>query len=107
MSTPSIDEIEERELGLRIRGHIDEIDEYNDKYIGHRQGYPMSRKYYLSSLSAVAFCTRDQQVIDKVANYIKGQFEKSDRPSSRKVRRNARKIVETEGHQPHEFLQVY
>lgn len=106
MGIPSLDNVNDKDLRLRIRGHLDEIDEYNQKYIGNEQGYPMSRESYTWTLSATAVCTKDREVVDKVAEYIKDQFQRRDRPSSRKVRRNARRIVEGNGYDPHEFIDV-
>ena len=105
----------DRDAELRIKGHLFEIEEYNDEFIGHQQGYPISERAYKKTLESAAECATEapksmknsevKMVIDQVADYIKEYIEDyEDRPENRKVRRKARKIVSQAGYPPDSYL---
>lgn len=97
-------EINDRDLELRIKGHLYEIREMNEEIIGGEQGYPMAEQGYQTTLQSVASCA-DKEVLDEVADYIRDEMKQHEsRPKNRKVRRTARKLVSQEGYPPDGYL---
>ena len=97
-------DINDRDLELRIKGHLYEIRETNHEVIGGEQGYPMAERGYQATLQSVASCA-SKEALDSVANYIKGEMRRREsRPKNRKVRRTARKLVSEKGYPPDEYL---
>jgi len=89
---------------LVIKGHLYEIGEVNDEIIGGRQGYPMSEQGYYRTLKEVADCASLEEV-DSIALWIKNQIQRvEERPSNRKVRREAREIVTEAGYPATSYL---
>jgi len=87
----------ERNDELRLKGHLFEIREANDNAIGGRQGYPMAEVGYKKTLQEVLECASVSEM-DEIAEYIKSEIEKkNDRPTNRKVRRTARRVVSEAG----------
>lgn len=97
-------EINDRDIELRIKGHLYEIQEVNDEYIGSQQGLPMAEAGYKTTLLNVADCA-DSESIDTVANHIK-EFIKdnNERPTNRKIRRYARSVVSKAGYPATSYL---
>jgi ribosome-associated translation inhibitor RaiA len=105
----------DRDSELRIKGHLYEIEEVNDEYIGHQQGFPVSRDAYERTLTSVADCVSESRTpsdktdlyscIDAVAEYVKDRIRSSqERPNNRKVRRKARRVVSEAGYAPDSYL---
>lgn len=94
---PMRPEITDRDMELRIKGHLYEIEEINDEVIGGQQGLPMAKMGYQTTLMNVAECA-DADVVDEVATYIKEYIDEyEERPANRKVRRTARtKVTQAE-----------
>ena len=83
----------DRDLEIRIKGHLYEIRELNDEVLESRQGFPMSEEGYEKTLRSVAEDAGAKQV-DEVAEWIKDWIQsKEKRPPNRNVRREARKII--------------
>lgn len=59
-----------RNLDLRIKGHLREIEQANDEVIGDRQGLWPAVDGYRRTLESVADCATAEE-IDEVAEYIK------------------------------------
>ena len=94
----------DRDLELRVKGHLYEIIEVNDEVLDGRQGFPMSEEGYEKTLRSVAEDAGAKQV-DEVAEWIKDYFRKNEeRPLNRDVRREARKIISKAGFVPGEYL---
>lgn len=97
-------EINDRDLELRIKGHLYEIRETNGEVIGGEQGYPMAERGYQSTLQSVASCA-NEEVLDAVAEHIKDRMRNTgERPENRKVRRTARRLVSEAGYPPNQYL---
>ncbi|WP_158853983.1 hypothetical protein [Halorhabdus sp. CUG00001] len=93
-----------RDLELRIKGHLYEIGEVNDEVIDSDQGFPNAETGYRRTLESVAECA-DTNLVDLVAEDIKEQIRaKGERPSNNSVRRNARILVSEEGFVPDNYL---
>ena len=93
-----------KNLALRIKGHLWEIQQANDDVLGHRQGFPPAITAYKQTLESVGTCATDQEV-DQVAAHIKSYIrEKGKRRRNREVRRTARQIVSQAGYPADEFL---
>ena len=89
---------------LRIKGHLYEIRQINGEVIGGEQGYPMAEAGYRKTLRNVAHCS-NSEAVDEVAQRIKELLkQRRDRPSNRKIRRYARKVVSEEGLPPSAYL---
>lgn len=94
----------ERDLELRIKGHLREIEEINDRVIGTRQGYPPAEQGYEKTLESVAV-KGDQELVDEIAEFIKSHIEaKGERPNNQMVRRKARSVVSKAGYPIDEYL---
>ena len=94
----------ERDLELRIKGHLYEIESVNDDVLGSRQGYPSSEEGYEKTLISVAEVA-GLELMDEVAANIKGYIrENRERPANQKVRREARSLVSKAGYPPDEYL---
>lgn len=97
-------EINNKDLALRVKGHLYEIEQVNDNIIGGQQGWPMAEEGYKTTLLNVADCA-DKQAVDEVADYIKRYIrDYEDRPANRKVRRKARAIVSDQGYPATSYL---
>jgi len=80
----------DRDLELRLKGHLYEINTANDEVIESRQGMHSSAEGYRKSLESVAECA-GPEMVDEIAGYIKEHIEKGKgRPENRKVRKRAR-----------------
>jgi hypothetical protein len=91
-------------MELRIKGHLYEIQEINDKMIAEQQGLSMAKMGYQTTLMNVAECT-DADVVDEVANYIKEYIDEyEERPPNRKVRRSDRTKVTQAEHPANQYL---
>ena len=87
----------ERNDELRLKGHLLEIREVNDEVLGGRQGYPMAEVGYKKTLQEVLECATVSEM-DEIAEYIKSEIKrKNERPTNRKVRRTARRVVSEAG----------
>jgi len=96
--------INNRDLELRIKGHLYEIRKINNEVIGGEQGYPMAEQGYQATLQSVASCA-NEEALDAVADHIKVEMEKQrSRPKNRKIRRAARRFVSEKGYPPDEYL---
>lgn len=94
----------QRDLELRIQGHLREIGQVNDDVIGGRQGFHPAVNGYERTLTSVAECATVDEV-DEVATYIKNEIrEDESRPANQKVRRAARTTVSRAGHPANDFL---
>lgn len=94
----------DRDLELRIKGHLYEIGTTNDRVLESRQGYPAAEGGYKSTLESVADVA-DRELVDDVAEYIKEYIEKKEmRPENNIVRKEARKMVSRAGHPPDPYL---
>lgn len=97
-------ELTDRDLELRIKGHLYEIREVNDEAIGGQQGLPMAESGYRTTLFNVADCA-DASAIDEVAAHIKTYIQNhNERPPNREVRRHARSIVSEAGYPATSYL---
>lgn len=93
-----------KDMELRIRGHLHEIREINDEVLESRQGYPKAEEGYQKSLFSAATCA-DMAVVDEVAERIKEEFRRTgNRPTNRKIRRNARAMVSEAGYPTDQYL---
>lgn len=93
-----------KDLELRIKGHLWEIQQANDDVLGHRQGFPPAISAYEQTLESVATCATGEEV-DQVAAQIKSYIhEKGERRRNREVRRTARQIVSQAGYPADRFL---
>jgi hypothetical protein len=93
-----------RDLELRIKGHLYEIAAVNDEVLGSRQGLPMAEAGYRKTLQSVAVCGNGE-LMDRVAENIKEHIRtQKDRPKNRSVRRDARQLLAEEGVVPDEYL---
>lgn len=94
----------DRDLELRIKGHLYEIGTVNDRVLESRQGFPASEGGYKSTLESVADVA-GREFVDDVAAYIKEFIqEKEVRPENNAVRKEARKMVSRAGHPPDPYL---
>lgn len=93
-----------RDLELRIKGHLYEIREVDDEVISSSQGFPKAEEGYRKTLESVAECA-NADLVDTVAEEIKDHIRtKTERPSNRSVRRDARLLLADDGIVPHEYL---
>lgn len=94
----------DRDLQLRLKGHLREIREINNEVLGSRQGFPAAITGYEKTLESVAD-TAGEELMDEVASLIKDHIrEHEDRPENQTVRREARSMVSKAGHPPDEYL---
>ncbi|AXG07825.1 hypothetical protein DU500_16090 [Haloplanus rubicundus] len=93
-----------RDLELRIKGHLYEIEGVNDEVLGSEQGLPMSVRGYEKTLKSVANCGEDE-LVDQVAESIKEHIRThEDRPENQTVRRDARMLLTEQGIAPDSYL---
>lgn len=93
-----------RDLELRIKGHIYEIATVNDEVLGSRQGFPMAERGYAKTLESVAGCA-GIDLVDRVADDIREHIRtKEERPENQSVRRDARLLIAEEGFLPDTYL---
>lgn len=94
----------DRDLELRIRGHLYEIEEIDDETIGNAQGFHSSEEGYAKTLESVAECA-GVELVDQVAGDIKEHIRKrEERPQNADLRVDARKLLVNEGILPDEYL---
>ena len=94
----------DRDVELRIKGHLYEIATTDDEVVGNRQGFPAAETGYRKTLESVADIA-GVELVDEVAAYIKEHIEtRQERPSNQKVRREARSRVSKAGFPADEYL---
>jgi|GEM_PF-1650357 len=94
----------ERDVELRIKGHLYEIGLVNDQVIESRQGYPASEGGYARTLESVA-SVANAELVDEVAEYIKDFIQdRKARPENQDVRIEARSKVSQAGHPADSYL---
>lgn len=94
----------DRDVELRIKGHLYEIGSVNDEVLDSRQGYPASEEGYEKTLNSVA-AIAGPDLADEMADYIKHHIQrKQERPTNQRVRREARSRVSKAGYPPDEYL---
>lgn len=87
----------DRDLDLRIKGHLYELGTVNDDILGTRQGFHAAEQGYTSTLESVADCA-GTEMVDRVAETIKEHIrEREERPTNQSVRREARTMLSEEG----------
>lgn len=70
----------ERDMELRIKGHLYEILEIDDDVIDNRQGQQSSERGYTDTLESVADCS-NAELVDQVAEDIKQHIRsREERP---------------------------
>lgn len=93
-----------RDIELRIKGHLYEITTLNDEVLGSRQGFPSSEEGYSKTLESVAECS-ETEIVDRVAKNIKERLQREEeRPANQSVRREARMLLAEEGFVPGTYL---
>jgi len=94
----------ERDVELRMKGHLYEIGSVNDEVIESRQGFPASEHGYQKTLESVLEIA-GQELMDEMAAYIKEHIrEEQERPENQAVRKQARRRVSKAGYPPDEYL---
>ena len=94
----------ERDVELRVKGHLYEISEVNDEVLDSRQGYHMSEEGYRKTLDSV-LDVAGVDMVDEVVAYIKEYIrEHEERPTNNDVRRKARSLVSKAGYPADEYL---
>lgn len=94
----------ERDMELRIKGHLFEILEVDNEIIGNRQGQQSSKDGFSDTLESVASCG-NAELVDQVAEDIKQHIRsREERPRNQNVRIDARKLLVSEGFLPDEYL---
>ena len=94
----------ERNVKLRIKGHLYEIASVNDEVLASRQGYPASEHGYRKTLDSVVDIA-DTDLSDQMAAYIKEYIQEyQERPANQTVRKEARSCVSKAGYPPDEYL---
>jgi hypothetical protein len=94
----------ERDVELRIKGHLYEISSVNDEVLESRQGYPTSEEGYRKTLDSVLDIA-GTDMMDEVAAYIKEYIQKhQERPANQTVRKEARSRVSKAGYPADEYL---
>lgn len=87
----------DRDLELRIKGHLYEITTANDEVIGDRQGFPAAKRGYRKTLVSVADCA-GAEMVDRVRDGIEETIcDEGERPSNQSVRRDARMMLSGAG----------
>jgi hypothetical protein len=87
----------DRDLELRVNGHLYEITAVNDEVLESRQGFPAAERGYAKTLESVADCA-GSELVDQVAESIKEHIRThEERPNNRSVRRDARTLLAEEG----------
>src|SRR6056297_2805680 len=98
MSVPRDGRTMERDVELRVKGHLYEISEVNDEVMENRQGFHMSEEGYRKTLDSV-LDVAGVDMVDDVVAYIKEYIrEHEERPTNNDVRRKARSIVSKAGY---------
>jgi hypothetical protein len=93
-----------RDVELRIKGHLYEIGSLNDEILGSRQGFPASERGYRKTFESVVDIA-EPEMMDKIAMYIKEYIqEQQERPANQTVRKKARSQVSKAGYPPDEYL---
>lgn len=96
----------ERNLELRIKGHLYEIATANDEVLDTRQGFPMAEDGYRKTLESVAD-RAGTDLVDEVAASIKAHIrDEEERPDNRSMRREARMLITEEGVVPDSYLNM-
>ena len=94
----------DRDLELRIKGHLYEIAAVNNEVLESKQGFPMAEKGYTKTLESVAECA-GPDLVDEVAEDIKDYIRnEQERPNNQSVRRDARFLLVDEGIVPDTYL---
>jgi len=94
----------ERDVDLRIKGHLYEIASVNDEVLESRQGFPASERGYRKTLESVVDIA-GPDLLDEMAAYIKEYIQDHhERPPNQTVRIEARSLVSKAGHPPDEYL---
>lgn len=94
----------ERDVELRIKGHLYEIASVNDEVLESRQGFPASESGYRKTLESVVGIA-GPDLMDEIAKYIKEYIqEQRERPANQTVRIEARSRVSKAGYPPDEYL---
>lgn len=94
----------ERDIGLRIKGHLYEIASVNDEVLESRQGFPASGRGYRKILKSVVD-TAGPDLMDEMTVYIKEYIQdEHERPANQTVRIEARIRVSKAGYPPDEYL---
>jgi gamma-glutamyl phosphate reductase len=94
----------ERDVELRVKGHLYEISEVNDEVLENRQGYHMSEWGYQKTLDSV-LDVAGVDMVDEVVAYIKEYIrEHEERPTNNDVRRKARSLVSKAGYPADDYL---
>jgi hypothetical protein len=94
----------DRDLELRIKGHLYEIATVNDEVLESKQGFPMAEEGYKKTLESVAECT-GPDLVDEVAEKIREHIHtEKERPDNQSVRQDARVLLVDEGILPDDYL---
>ena len=94
----------ERDVELRMKGHLYEVASVNDDVLDSRQGYPASERGYRKTLESVVDIA-GPDMMDEMAAYIKEHLqEEQERPANQDVRKEARSRVSKAGYPPDEYL---
>ena len=94
----------DRDLELRIKGHLYEIATVNDEVLESKQGFPMAEEGYRKTLESVAECAGPDlvdEVAEKIREYIRNEKE---RPDNQSVRQDARFLLVDKEILPDDYL---
>ena len=96
----------ERNIELRIKGHLYEIATVDKKIIGNGQGFHSAEQGYLKTLTSVAEIA-GPELMDTVAERIKQHIgDRQERPPNQSVRKDARILVSEAGYSPDKYLNL-
>lgn len=94
----------ERDIELRIKGHLYEIATVDDEIIGNSQGFYSAEQGYQKTLMSVAEIA-GTELMDTMADGIKEYIEANqERPANQSVRKKARILVSKAGYPPDAYL---
>jgi hypothetical protein len=94
----------DRDLELRVKGHLYEIATVNDEVLESKQGFPMAEEGYRKTLESVGECAAPD-LVDEVAENIKEHIRnEKERPDNQSVRRDARFLLVNQGILPDTYL---
>jgi len=94
----------ERDVELRLKGHLYEIRSVNDEILESRQGYPVAEEGYRKTLESVV-AVAGPELMDEMAAFIKEYIKRNeDRPANKAVRTEARSRVSKAGYPADEYL---
>jgi len=94
----------DRDLELRVKGHLYEIARVNDEVLESKQGFPMAEEGYRKTLESVAECA-GPDLVDEVAENIREHIRnRHERPDNQSVRQDARFLLVDEGILPDDYL---